>query len=209
MFKPKFQREYWLKVKSEELGITPEELGQMWDDKRDKGIDRGKQFHSYIEQRLLGRPVEYRNDLAERYLDQNTDRTVFCELKMGCSLYGGTLDNLVLRGDRLGIKDWKTNWKFEKESRFTFLEPLSHLPVTEFYTYAIQQSLYARLLGEQVSFLEIVWIRDNDWVTIEMPNLVNEVELIISSLRAYESRIHRISSSGYGKSTGRHRGTLL
>lgn len=44
------------------------------------------------------------------------------------------------------IDDYKTSKKIEKESRFKMLPPLSHLPATDYYGFALQLSIYAYML---------------------------------------------------------------
>lgn len=177
-YKKPFDKKYWLKVKSKELGITPKELEAQWDKKRDDACDLGHHWHLYIEQRLLNLPITVEPvNLVDRYLDQDDSTTLFCELVMGNPYLTGTLDNLIFRGNKLVIRDWKTNGKFRKQSQYTLLPPFNNVPSTEYYIYTIQQNLYRRLLmmvpelkGIEVD-LEIVWFdRANDnWETYQLP----------------------------------------
>ncbi len=185
-FTPVFKREYWLKRKSEELGVSVEQLSAQWDESRDVGIDRGHTFHTYAEFRLKGIETDNRIEVVDRYLDSIKDESVFEELIMGGPIYGGTLDNLVIRDGELVLKDWKTNRIFDKDSKFKLLSPLNHLPNTRYWKYALQQSLYTKLLDEPVSKIEIVWFHDDTWEVIDIPYLEQEVDSILNKLMEWK-----------------------
>ena len=188
-YKKPFNKDYWLKVKARQLNTTPEKLQKQWDKKRDDACDLGHHWHLYIEQRLQNLPITVDSiDLVDRYLEQDNSETLFCELVMGNPYLTGTLDNLILRDDKLIIRDWKTNGQFRIDSKYKLLKPFNHIPASEYYIYTIQQNLYRRLLmmvpGIERVELEIVWFdRANDtWETYELPIKDNWCDYIIRKL---------------------------
>jgi len=48
-YKPKFDRSYWLRKKSKELGISEKELSKQWDTITDEALDRGNNTHNNLE----------------------------------------------------------------------------------------------------------------------------------------------------------------
>jgi len=191
-YKPPFNRTYWLNYKSKALGTTPEKLGKVWDEKRDTACALGHHWHTYVEQRLLGVPPTVQPIASiDRFLEQDNSKTLFCELRMGNKYLCGTLDNLIERDGQLIIRDWKTNKRFRKDSRFKLLPPFHKIPNTEYYIYTIQLNLYYRLLGIKEAKLEIVWFdRQNDtWEVIPLPIRNDISNHIIREL--YENYDHR------------------
>lgn len=185
-YKKPFDRDYWLKVKAEERGITTAELAAEWDRKRDDACDLGHDWHKYIECRLLNQPVEGHIPLIERFLSQDDSKTIVCELVMGNKFLCGTVDNLVMRDGRIVIRDWKTNGKFTFYSPYGLINGLDHLPDTEFAKYCVQLNLYRRLMGREVpvSAMEIVWFdrERNSYYIIPVPFMDDECDLIIKTL---------------------------
>lgn len=48
-YKPKFDRRYWLRKKSKELGISEKELSKQWNTITDEALDRGNNTHNNLE----------------------------------------------------------------------------------------------------------------------------------------------------------------
>lgn len=200
-YKKPFKKDYWLKVKAAEEGITPQELEQRWDKKRDDACDLGHAWHDYVERRLLGKPVDTMIPLIERFLAQDNSTTVVTELVMGNPFLCGTMDNLILRNDQLIIRDWKTNGKFTFYSPYPLLSPLNHLPDTEYAKYCIQLNLYRRLLGSEVPVagMELVWFdRESDtYYIIPVPFMDNECDGIIKELVHDHRKAHSRTASAH------------
>jgi len=180
-FKPPFDSEYWSKKKAAEKGITQEEMLKEWDDIKEKGLAIGNEIHDYIENRYDQYIIDPSIDMVERYLeDTKSDVPYMQEVIVGNDIVAGRFDHLGIRDNKLIIKDWKTNKKFETTSRYSLINGLEHLPNCEFYIYALQTSLYQYLLGLDIKEREIVWFdRQGDYHVYKMPYLEKEVKTML------------------------------
>lgn len=53
-YQPKFDKSYWLKKKSKELGISEKKLEQQWDTIKDEACERGSNTHNGLEDGIKG-----------------------------------------------------------------------------------------------------------------------------------------------------------
>lgn len=53
-YSPKFDKSYWLKKKSKELGISEKKLEQQWDEIKDEACSRGTDTHNSLEDGIKG-----------------------------------------------------------------------------------------------------------------------------------------------------------
>lgn len=209
-FKKPFDKDFWLAAKAKELGITVEELEKDWAHKKLRGQLIGNRYHDYMERRFAKKAQSQKPiAAAEQYLLDYPDIPVFTEYIVGNDVISGTVDHIALRGESLVLKDWKSNKKFYTQSRYRFTGALEHLPSSEFYTYALQTSLY-RLLLEPIPIerQECVWFYppnkeflsdspqgDKGYIVFIMPYLRDEAQLIIDTIKNDNSAA-RIGTSG-------------
>lgn len=106
-FEPVFNKEYWLKTKARERGISVQELEKEWDTLKQEGCDKGTMYHNYIEKRFNREVFKNKIEVIENYLSQCTDISVANEIVVGNDILAGRFDNLSLRDDRLVLKDYK------------------------------------------------------------------------------------------------------
>ena len=75
--------------------------------------------------------------------------------------------------------------------------PVSHLPDCNYYHYALQLSLYAYFLEQELGYscagLELLWVNTNsqDFVVINsipVPNLIEEIDLLLDHHQLLISR---------------------
>lgn len=69
-YAPKFEKEYWLKKKAKELGISEKELAKQWQVITDEACDRGTAKHDGLEKGIKGaskfkQAIRYLDDLDE------------------------------------------------------------------------------------------------------------------------------------------------
>lgn len=202
-FKKPFDKDYWLRIKAKELGVTVEELEKDWEKKKVRGQTIGNRYHDYME-RKAGKLAQKQKPIqaAENYLADYPDIPVLTEFIVGNDCIAGTLDRLSLRGDSLILKDWKSNKKFYTNSRYTMINGLEHLPASEFYTYALQMSLYRYLLEPiPIERQECVWFpppnkeylsdspfSDKGYIVFIMPYLRDEAEMIVQTTKEKHNR---------------------
>lgn len=179
LFEPEFKKDYWLKVKAKERGISVQELESEWDRLKVEGLTKGTKYHNYIENKLVRKTFTEPIPEINEYLDSVHDIPLLLEFVVGNHCIAGTLDNLSLRDNSLVIKDYKTNKKFEYESKYKLTNGLEHIPNTEYYKYALQLSLYQVLLGLDIKTREIIWFNNNTHQIIDIPFLEAEANYII------------------------------
>lgn len=180
-FKKPFDKEYWLQVKAEEKGITVDELRREWDNLKDDGLSIGNDYHNYIEKRNNREWVLPKKQDVEDYISSHNDITLFHEFIIGNNVVGGKFDNLSLRNNDLILKDWKTNKKFEVNSKYRLINGLEHIPACEFYEYALQLSLYQYILDLPIKSREVVWFnRKGQYQVFEVPYLEDEAKHMLS-----------------------------
>lgn len=56
-FQPEFQEDYWLNIKSQERGITKEELKAEWKWTSKMAVEMGSALHSFLEQKVQRRHI--------------------------------------------------------------------------------------------------------------------------------------------------------
>ena len=153
-----FDADYWAQRKAPSLHMTPDEVKAMWARKGEAARNLGTQMHEKIERYYLGLPNQSdpTYDLFLRFARQHhltpyrTEWAIFDE----DSGVAGTLDFLNYADGVFTIYDWKRSNKIiidgqtDKVSRFgkTAFAPISHIPATTFWHYALQVSIYRQIL---------------------------------------------------------------
>jgi hypothetical protein len=151
------------KKKSLQLGVSQDEVLEMWADTRDNACADGHEVHSFAEHEIqgynpplpgAGRPLE----LIMEYLDirkkhmQNI-RCLGAEVRMFSKTLNlaGTAD-LLLQDTQTGdiiLGDWKTNKKFKSYGGYNKLGwPLLSIYENHLTKYSIQLTLYKMMLKE-------------------------------------------------------------
>lgn len=178
-FQPGFNKEYWLGVKADEAGITPEELDKQWKHKSLVGTRQGSLLHDYVLHRLHRRTIKqqipafidkdtYRILLkqAEEYCNSVDMPILALEFVMGDSSIplAGMSDAIHdLGNNKLLIRDLKTGQL--KKAYGKHKEPYEFLTDSSLDKYTLQLSAYAKFLedkGFEVEKMEIVWFNENN-----------------------------------------------
>ncbi len=192
-----FDADKWAAIKAPSLGMTPEEVKEMWRAKGEKAACLGTQLHADIESFYLGEPqpttdsaYDHFRRFAEQYHLQpfRTEWAIYDE----ASRIAGTLDMLDYQNGVFTIYDWKRSNKIvvggtpEKESRWgkRAKAPIAHIPDTTFWHYALQQSAYRYILeknyGIHVAQCNLVVLHP-DYIrpyVVEVPYLREEVKTL-------------------------------
>lgn len=187
---------------AQKRGITVEQLQTEWDEKGKESCRLGTRTHETIEDVLLNH--EFRN-IAE---NESENRRFKNAISMGRKLYdrldilgvekivfssslklAGTID-LFARSKKTNnyvIIDHKTNKSIANENENVYnkfcLDPISSIPDTNFYHYALQLNLYEYLLkyenyvSKNSKFdLFLNHITETKAEIIKLPNLQNEIK---------------------------------
>lgn len=153
-----FDADYWAKKKAPSLGMTPQAVKEMWQRKGDEAAALGSKLHNMIERYYLGLPNE--SDPAYSLFKQFAGHHVLTPYRTEWAIFdedhkvAGTLDFLNYENGVFSIYDWKRSNKViaggrpEKISRYgkRALRPISHIPDTTYWHYALQVSIYRYIL---------------------------------------------------------------
>lgn len=153
-----FDADYWAAKKAPSLGMTPQQVKAMWAHTGEQARNLGTQMHEKIERYYMGLPNDdddtYRLfcTFAREYklTPYRTEWAIYDE----DSHVAGTLDFLNYGDDGFTIYDWKRSNKVivggvpctTSRWRKTALAPISHVPDTTFWHYALQVSIYRYIL---------------------------------------------------------------
>ena len=163
-FHKKFDSDFWSKKKSEERGITQEEILKEWKEINEKSTKLGTSVHDYVE-----------NFFNRQYQDIPTDLDVVDRINKFNIIYAkhlhklkpikfeqrifstklkiaGMTDAIFLnKNDEIILLDWKSNKEFSTDDTKTFsklLFPFENYYENHLNEYSIQVSLYSLILQE-------------------------------------------------------------
>jgi ATP-dependent exoDNAse (exonuclease V) beta subunit len=164
-FHKKFDQEYWSKKKSEDRGISQEEILKEWKDKNEYANLVGSETHQWIEDYFNGihKKIPTNLDIVDRINKFNIiyakDIHKLTPLKFETRIFSknypiaGTIDSLFLYKNNLIIFDYKTNGKFTNDEHIdgrweNLLDPFQDIFRNHLNEYSIQVSLYSLILQE-------------------------------------------------------------
>ncbi len=164
-FYREFDENFWSQKKSEERGITKEEILNEWKIKNEYANFVGSQTHAWIENYFnkIYQPIPNNLDLVDRINKFNLiyAKDLFkltpiqFEVKIFSKIYSiaGTIDSLFLFKDKIIMIDYKTNGKFthddHPDGKYEYLlNPFSDIFKNHLNEYSIQLSLYSLILKE-------------------------------------------------------------
>ena len=200
--KPKFDVEQKAMEYSMRKKIPLNEVLKLWDEKKTTGLDYGTEIHENVENFFINGTISnprYKEVVEDIFgdvyeTDGYNELICFNKEKGIC----GTSDYVVFRENSFDISDFKTNKKFNFENQYDdkfLLEPVSHLPNSEYFIYALQLSFYAnmieKLTGLTCGFLNIYWLKRQidtktlfkaKWLNYTVPYLKKEVEAILCNV---------------------------
>ena len=146
------------------LGIRPKDFIDRWTKAGEIGRQRGHLLHFHCECLANGIPVEephspefqqaqnIYNLLLERGMKPFRAEVNIFHIGLQC---GGQPDLLLLDSEhRIVIVDWKRTNKLTMENDYATLKyPLTHLPDSPYYRYALQVNLYRFILETEYSMI--------------------------------------------------------
>ena len=155
---PKFDAELHAKYTAAKLGITPEKVIMMWEQKGKESRELGTVMHQKIESYYQGK--DSKEDDSYRLFKMFTDKVKLEPYRTEWAVYdtdyniAGTIDFVDYQDGKYTIYDWKRSDKIiangmpVKVSKYQEkgLYPLEHLENCAYYHYALQLSLYKFIL---------------------------------------------------------------
>lgn len=179
--------------------ITVEQVLADWDKKRTDSTTYGTGVHKMLETYFHDGLITPDNEqIVESFkllnINFNPKHTHFEKIVFDKSLkIAGTADVIEHVGAHMfNVYDFKTNKNFRISSKYDdqMLEPLQHLPGTEYFVYALQLSMYAMLYehmtGRVPNRLRVLWLSRTEkenynhhygiWKIYSMPYLREDIE---------------------------------
>ena len=135
-------------------GLDVEFVLEMWEKEKNRACDYGTNIHKVMEDYLTQGIKEEEHESLYTSFDKwkgifKNFKTLLCEEKLHDldNFIAGTADLIYENDKHFMVGDFKTNKAFNFYSPYNefMLEPVSHLSVCEFNTYALQLSLYGYL----------------------------------------------------------------
>ena len=135
-------------------GVSTQLVLDTWEEIKNKACAKGSMIHNFMEDYLKKgiKPGDKLPWLFDEY-DRIIKEQVFRPTKTHSEIVlwnhdakvAGMADVIIDAGKYFYVVDFKTNKRFDRESRFNeyFHPPLDHLSVCEFNSYALQLSTYA------------------------------------------------------------------
>ena len=199
LVKPKFDTEGKALEYAYRKKMAVEDVLQLWEEKKNTGLNFGTMIHENVEtffkeKKILNeRYSEIVEDIFDKvYIDGGYNELIcFDKIKKIC----GTADYVQFKERSFIISDFKTNLKFNFENAFQdkfLLNPVIHLPNSEYFIYDLQLSFYARMISNITGLicesLNIYWLKRQidtkdifkaKWLKYTVPYLKKEVEDIL------------------------------
>lgn len=196
-FEPEFNKDDEISLQyAQKHGLTNESVKEMWQKAQDDSCELGTSVHKAAELSLLGLSdkayfsEEYALfvDQINKFIGRNNLDVVATESILFSQEHkvAGQADFITLNDKgSLTIWDWKTSKKIVRGNPYDrfMLEPLSHLPNTNYSRYCLQLSIYRLMLEEwgfNVSELNLVHVSENFIQIIPCTYLETEARLILN-----------------------------
>jgi len=197
--KPKFDVDQKALEYSQRKKIPFNDVLKLWEEKKTTGLDYGTEVHESVEAYFINREIknERYSEIIKKIFEEVYSEKGYNELICFNKQKGicGTSDYVVFDEDSFDISDFKTNKKFNFENQYDdkfLLDPVSHLPNSEYFIYALQLSFYAKMIEEitglRCGSLNIFWLKRQidtktvfkaKWLRYTVPYLKKEVESIL------------------------------
>lgn len=194
-------------------GITVQEIKEKWAAKGRESCRLGTRLHELCEDIELGKPIRNtpENEIEARRFANG--KNLATKLKSSIDILGvekivfshrlptpiaGTID-LFGKSKKTGeylILDWKTNASIEQENKYNkfCLDPIKHIPDTNFTHYALQLSLYQYILKlegyvekDAIFKRALLHVTEDVAEILMVPDYTNEIKdmIIYNEFRQY------------------------
>lgn len=177
---------------SKYYGLSPEEILDSWEENRVKQAQLGTDLHNAIELFYNDEKHETNNKEFSHFLKFNEEHSHLKPHRTEWNIYSedyelaGSVDMVFEEDDKLHIYDWKRSREIKEQNRYQEGKyPLSHLPDTNFWHYALQLNIYKYILEKYYDkkiedmCLVVLHPNNNSFIKIKVPKLQEEVEAIL------------------------------
>lgn len=192
-----FDADYWAERKAPGLGMSAQEVKDMWERKGEEARNLGTQMHEKIERYYLG--LQNSSDETYALFQQFTQKYKLSPYRTEWAIYdedsktAGMLDFLHYRDGRFVIFDWKRSnkiisdgqpVKINKYGQHAF-SPITQVPDTTYWHYALQVSLYRYILEKNygitpsAGYLAVFHPDNGQYYVVEVPYMKDSVKAIL------------------------------
>lgn len=194
-FQVPFDKEKFAEMKASKLGMTKEEVLEMWKQSSIDACKFGTKTHLIMENYIIGKErKEEHSSLYESFNaiveeDFKWAKKVWSEKLLYSDEYkiAGTADLIIEHNDiEFSVGDFKTNKKIDFANNFgqRMLTPIEHLSDCNYNLYSLQLSLYAylfsRLSGKKCRKLFLMHLKDDKWNYISCNNMELEIKAMLN-----------------------------
>ena len=194
-FQVPFDKEKFAEMKASKLGMTKEEVLEMWKQSSIDACKFGTKTHLLMENYIIGKErKEEHSSLYESFNaiveeDFKWAKKVWSEKLLYSDEYkiAGTADLIIEHNDfEFSVGDFKTNKKIDFANNFgqRMLTPIEHLSDCNYNLYSLQLSLYAylfsRLSGKKCRKLFLMHLKDDKWNYISCNNMELEIKAMLN-----------------------------
>lgn len=193
-FQVPFEKEKFAALKAPKLGISVEEVLEMWKQNAIEACKFGTKTHLIMENFILGK--EKKDEHISLYESFNSivaddfkwAKKVWSEKLLYSDEYkiAGTADLIIEHNDdEFSVGDFKTNKKIDFCNQWgqRMLDPISHLSDCNYNLYSLQLSLYAYLFskisGKKCRKVFLMHLNDDKWNLIPCNNMEYEIKAML------------------------------
>ena len=193
-FQLPFDQEKFATIKAKKLGISVQEVKEMWKNNSKKACDYGTSVHLLMQNYVVnGSKEEGKESLYDSFNtivmeDFMNAVKVYSEQLVWIDEYkvAGTADLIIEHNDyEFSVGDFKTNKSIDFYNKFgqRLLNPISHLSDCNYNIYSLQLSLYAYLFslksGKKCRKLFLMHLKDDKWNYIPCNNMQYEIRMML------------------------------
>lgn len=194
-FQVPFDKEKFAEMKAPKLGMTKEEVLEMWKQSAIDACKFGTKTHLIMENYIIGKEKKEEHSLLYESFNTIVEedfkwaKKVWSEKLLYSDEYkiAGTADLIIEHNDyEFSVGDFKTNKKIDFANNFgqRMLAPIEHLSDCNYNLYSLQLSLYAylfsRLSGKKCRKLFLMHLKDDKWNYISCNNMELEIKAMLN-----------------------------
>lgn len=179
-------------------GLTTEQVSENWENTKNEGLERGKNFHRQIEHYIKTGEIlkEDYEDVIKQFADIKFSGKLYSEVSLSNLSYNiaGTTDLIHLINDNLiELADFKTNKAFNIKSKYgnRLLYPLEKYWESEMDLYSFQLNIYSFMLEEHgfvTKSMTIYWVNPETrhLDVYPVPNLKEDTIKLLKHFRSMQ-----------------------
>lgn len=190
-------------TESKYFGMTADEIKQLWKDNGADAAVLGTKMHKSIENFWNGLPPDNDSKEYNMFLKFKEDHPELMPYRTEWEVYQedygicGSIDMIFINeDDSISLYDWKRCKDIEKNNKYgkKCLNPVKHLPDTNYWHYSLQLNLYKFILeskyGKTVRDMHILCMHPNNdsYQKFEISNLQKEIKDLLEDYKQKKSK---------------------